>query len=353
MRAERYECYEAHMRRHMGDSAHDTGHVYRVLHAALILAKNAKNVNMDVLITAALLHDIGRAEQFRTGESHALAGARMAQEWLTEQGEDETFARWVSACIRTHRFRSDDPPATPEARILYDADKLDVSGALGVARTFMYQGHVGHPIYSVSPDGAVLSGEEKTPSFYSEYRHKLHGIAARFMTAEGKRMAQKRSEAAHRFAEHLNAEVAAGESGSAWRLLPKEASARQRRVFNIALMLAGDSEKLSRAMLAEAVMNADGAEQGQVARVIEDASALDDLGALGIAQRLMDMGAHRQGLLQLLDSEWACPEFNTTQAKGIAQVRIAAAREYLEALRGELEESRTEGERILKEILER
>ncbi|MBR2145622.1 MAG: HD domain-containing protein [Akkermansia sp.] len=46
----------------MTDSAHDREHVYRVLYAALNLARGEENVNYDVLIAACLLHDVGRRE---------------------------------------------------------------------------------------------------------------------------------------------------------------------------------------------------------------------------------------------------------------------------------------------------
>jgi uncharacterized protein len=43
----------------------------------------------------------------------------------------------VLHCIRSHRFRGDQTPGTTEARVLFDADKLDATGAVGVARTFL------------------------------------------------------------------------------------------------------------------------------------------------------------------------------------------------------------------------
>jgi uncharacterized protein len=48
----------------MTDSAHDKEHVYRVLYVALDIAKYEECADIDVLITASLLQDIGRKEQF-------------------------------------------------------------------------------------------------------------------------------------------------------------------------------------------------------------------------------------------------------------------------------------------------
>ncbi|MDY4611681.1 MAG: hypothetical protein SPD11_13810 [Sphaerochaetaceae bacterium] len=57
--------------------------------------------------------------------------------------------RRVRACVQSHRYRGDNPPSTLEAKILFDADKLDVTGAIGIARTFLYIGQVSGSLYSI------------------------------------------------------------------------------------------------------------------------------------------------------------------------------------------------------------
>ena len=137
MTREAYQLLEAHMLSCMGDSAHDKEHIYRVLYSALDIAQGEAGVDYDVLIAACLLHDIARGEQFADpAVCHARRGAERARTFLLDPGFGEDFARRVSDCIRTHRYRSEDPPASLEARILFDADKLDVTGAVGIARTF-------------------------------------------------------------------------------------------------------------------------------------------------------------------------------------------------------------------------
>ena len=70
---------EKYMLECMKDSAHDKEHVYRVLYLALDIAKNESNVNMDILITACLLHDIGRTEQFKNPSlEHEQIGSQKA-----------------------------------------------------------------------------------------------------------------------------------------------------------------------------------------------------------------------------------------------------------------------------------
>ena len=200
-----YICWENYMLSCMQDSAHDREHVYRVLYGALKLGKDEPGVDWNVLVCACLLHDIGRQEQFRDASlDHASVGAEKAYRFLTKHGYGETFAARVRGCIFTHRFRSEHPPESPEAKLLFDADKLDVCGALGMARTLLYNGEEGEPLYSLLPDGRVSPGEgDKEPSFFQEYKKKLEGIYGRFFTEKGKALAGERRQAAVNFYEAL------------------------------------------------------------------------------------------------------------------------------------------------------
>lgn len=203
-----YGRIERIMRDHMLDSAHDREHVYRVLRAALEIAKAYPEADIDVLVAACLLHDIGRAAQFRDPSvSHAEAGADMACAHLLEIGWDGARARLVSDAVRAHRFRGPRKPETIEAKILYDADKLDVAGATGVARTLLYQGAVGEPLYRVDGRGEPMDGHEDEPGFMNEYVSKLSRLQDGFYTPEAAEMARPRAAAARDFYESLLQEV--------------------------------------------------------------------------------------------------------------------------------------------------
>ena len=165
-----YELIENYMLSWMKDSAHDKDHIYRVLYNALDIASGEEMVDYDVLVCACLLHDIGRQEQFEDpGLCHAEEGAKKAFNFLAANGFSEEFARKVSSCIRAHRYRSDSRPESIEAKILYDADKIDVTGAVGIARTIFYGGQLSEPLYTVSPDGVVSDrSEDKEPTLFQE-----------------------------------------------------------------------------------------------------------------------------------------------------------------------------------------
>ena len=194
------------------DSAHDKEHIYRVLYNALEIADAEMNVDHDVLIAACLLHDIGRKEQFADPTlCHAMVGAEKAYRFLMDNGFDEDIAQKVRHCIQTHRFRKAMQPESIEAKILFDADKLDVTGALGIARTLMYMGNLADPIYHLLPDGRISNGTEDTgSSFFHEYKFKLEKLYDKFYTRKGTQMAQQRQEIAAAFYESLYREVNTG-----------------------------------------------------------------------------------------------------------------------------------------------
>lgn len=205
MKRETYELLKNYMLSCTDGSAHDREHVYRVLFTALDIARAEGCVDFDVLIAACLLHDIGRREQAEDPSlCHAQAGAEKAKKFLAENGFSEEFSLHVADCIMTHRFRKTMPPASVEARILFDADKLDVTGAIGVARTLMYRSQVEEPLYTLTEDGKISDGcEGSNPSFFQEYHFKLEKLYSGFLTDTGRKMAEERRDAAVSFYESL------------------------------------------------------------------------------------------------------------------------------------------------------
>ncbi len=209
MNKEEYAFIENYMRMCMEDSAHDQEHIYRVLYNALDIAKTEKNVDHDILIAACLLHDIGRKEQFENPAlCHAVVGSDKAYRFLREHGFALDYAEQVRQCLRTHRYRRDLQPQSLEAEILFDADKLDVAGAIGIARTLVYKGAVSEPLYCVTSNGEVLTGEnDTTPSFFQEYKYKLEKLYSNFYTKRAAEIAKKRQQNAVAFYTALYREV--------------------------------------------------------------------------------------------------------------------------------------------------
>ena len=181
------------------ESAHDFDHVLRVLALADRIAR-AEGADLDVVRAAVLLHDIARAEESETGEDHALAAARRSRVLLGQRGAAPELVDAVSEAIKSHRFRTGGPPATLEAQILYDADKLDAIGAIGVARAYAVGGRIGQRLWSdvgsgdrLDPANPMVLPPEHTP--VREYVVKLARLKTTLYTAEARRIARGR----HRF----------------------------------------------------------------------------------------------------------------------------------------------------------
>lgn len=204
MKREHFLAIEKYAKHCMNDIAHDIDHVYRVLYASFEIAANEAQVNYDILIAACLLHDIGRDNE----ASHEELGARMAYDFIKSNADFNISPDHVSECISTHRYRVNRTPKTIEAKILFDSDKLDVCGLLGVARTILYDGMVKNPIYKIiesRPDD--IKFDIDIPSFISEYHYKLENVYSKFYTAKGRELAERRQNSAKVFYNNLVNEI--------------------------------------------------------------------------------------------------------------------------------------------------
>ena len=206
-----FDRLHAYMLSQMDDAAHDREHITRVLYNALNIAATEEHVDTDVLIAACLLHDLGRREQFADpAVCHARVGAGKAYRFLRENGFSEDFAARVRDAVRTHRFRADDPPRTIEAKILFDADKLDAVGLMGIARTLSYKGQVGDALYEPGPDGLPSDGAgDRTNTFFNEYKIKLEKLYDCFYTKRGRELAERYRQEAEAFYKALLAQCRA------------------------------------------------------------------------------------------------------------------------------------------------
>jgi uncharacterized protein len=176
--------------------SHDWDHTERVCRLCLRIGKK-EGADLGVLKLAALLHDIGRREEDRSSGKtcHGQAGAVMAGRLLAAYGLDAGTIRDVVHCIRTHRFRKKAVPQTLEAKVLFDADKLDSIGAVGIGRAFLFAGEVGARLHDKIIDVRKTKPYTRDDTAYREFLVKLGRVKDRIFTREGKRIAAER----HRF----------------------------------------------------------------------------------------------------------------------------------------------------------
>ena len=188
---------------------HDCEHTFRVVKHALDIANEIPQANRQIVHLAAILHDVERpAESLSQGKiDHAAAGAETAYRFLVEQHAPENIAQRVADCIRTHRFRSSGTmPETIEAKILYDADKLDSLGAVGIARAFLFAGRIGAKVHNSADDALKSESYSMNDTAYREYLVKLSKIPGKMFTAPAKIRANELKIFMDNFFNQLNCE---------------------------------------------------------------------------------------------------------------------------------------------------
>lgn len=195
------------------DPVHDFDHVLRVLALARRIGE-AEGADMTVVETAVLLHDIHRAGEDQQAHvtntetaDHALLGAERARAILRQidPPADEAFIEAVGHAIEAHRFRNAIAPQTLEARVVFDADKLDAIGAIGIARAYAYGGMTRQKLWGEVPEDYPGGGRDHTP--HHEFVYKLSRIKDRMLTATGRAIAQERHAAMCDFFARLAREI--------------------------------------------------------------------------------------------------------------------------------------------------
>jgi uncharacterized protein len=169
-----------------------------------------EGADLEILELAAMLHDIGRGKEKASGGKvcHAAAGAQRAREILEQHGLPPETVERVTHCIASHRFRGEDcRPRSLEARVLFDADKLDALGAVGVGRAFLFAGEVGARLHNPEVDIEKTRSYSPEDTAFREFSVKLRKIRDRMLTGTGRRMAEDRHAFMVDFFERLHREV--------------------------------------------------------------------------------------------------------------------------------------------------
>ena len=83
---------------------HGYDHLLAVARLGYIFSlERGYGIDKEILYATALLHDIGRWEQYLNGTPHDIAGARIADEILLRAGFDLTEREVITAAILSHR----------------------------------------------------------------------------------------------------------------------------------------------------------------------------------------------------------------------------------------------------------
>ncbi|MGQ9674982.1 MAG: HD domain-containing protein [Chloroflexota bacterium] len=189
--------------------SHDWSHTERVYQTCLKIGPR-EGADCFVLGLAALLHDIGREDEYASNGAvcHAEASLAKAREILSGYDLPAGDLENVLHCIAAHRYRGEVAPSTLEARVLSDADKLDALGAIGVARAYLWLGEFGRPLYD-EPESSddVMARLPEDDSLQREWLVKLRYLKDRMHTESARRIAASRHRYMERYLRRLEREV--------------------------------------------------------------------------------------------------------------------------------------------------
>lgn len=181
-------------------TGHDWWHAYRVWKMAKEIAKK-EGGDLFTIELAALLHDIADWK-FHGGKTKL--GSKRAKTLLKKSGVDNKTINQVCYIIDNVSFKGagvKDKMKTKEGKIVQDADRLDVIGAIGIARTFAYGGYKEREIYNpdIKPKFHNSFKEYKNSEGTSlnHFYEKLLLLKDRLNTKTAKKIAKKR----HKFLE--------------------------------------------------------------------------------------------------------------------------------------------------------
>jgi uncharacterized protein len=188
-------------------SGHDFAHVLRVKRLCEAIGEK-ENADMLVLLASALLHDLGRDHERKDAAiDHAEKSAEIAEQILRKVSFPSEKIPAAIYAIKVHRFSKEVTPTTLEAKILQDADRIDISGAVGIAATFAFGGVHNSEIYNL--DDPFAENRDLDDSIYTldHFYTKLLYLPETMHTKVGREIADRRRRFMQYFLEQFKAEV--------------------------------------------------------------------------------------------------------------------------------------------------
>ncbi|HBY19990.1 MAG: hypothetical protein A2Y24_01425 [Clostridiales bacterium GWE2_32_10] len=183
-------------------SGHDIYHLVRTKNIALKLQEK-EGGDRDVIGVSAFLHDVHRIIQKETGKfchpKDSLSKVRDIIENADVKLSEEKI-KGILHCIEFHEeysFTEEGISVSDiETLILQDADNLDAIGAIGIARTFLYGGSHGVPMWNpeVGFDREIYDEAVEDPSTIHHFYSKLLRLKDNMNTEAGKQLAKHRHE---------------------------------------------------------------------------------------------------------------------------------------------------------------
>jgi len=158
---------------------HDWSHICFVVDHAKYIAKK-EGMNIKIAEMGALLHDIGypkfekHPNIFMYGD-HATPSAKKAEKFLKSLKLDKEIINHILDTIKFHSGKNVIKARTPEAKAVYDADKLHNIGPTGIIRIVAWDVKYEHPKASIKElyERAIEAGEKRVKRMQTKTGKKL------------------------------------------------------------------------------------------------------------------------------------------------------------------------------------
>jgi uncharacterized protein len=208
-----FEPLLARLRQHLSsepftrDAAHELGHILRVARLSHRLARE-EGADPEVCVAGALLHDlVYRPKNHPESPQTAQMAADLIPCWCRETAGLEGRAGAIAAAVASHSWSGGGMPASLEAAVVQDADRLEALGAIGVARVFATGASFGAGLWH--PEDPWAEGRELDDKTWSldHFERKLLKLEADMKTAAGRRLAVDRQCAMLAYLKALRSEL--------------------------------------------------------------------------------------------------------------------------------------------------
>lgn len=172
---------------------HGPDHALRVEKTGLYIGQHM-DCRLDIIAAGAILHDIGRRQETASKGRlcHAVHGAELARSILRDLHFSAADIEAICHTIRCHRYRDTMIPQSIEAEIIFDSDKLDSIGAIGIGRAFLFAGEIGAKLHNGDQDLMDSKAYTAEDTAYREFKVKMCKIKERMLTPIGRQLAFER-----------------------------------------------------------------------------------------------------------------------------------------------------------------
>jgi uncharacterized protein len=176
-----------------GDAAHDLQHLRRVWASAQTLLAREPQADALVVMAACYLHDLVNLPKDAPDRAQASRrSAQLARHQLAWLGFPADKLDAVAHAIEAHSYSAAIAPASLEARIVQDADRIDALGAVGLARMFSISGQLGRALAHPTDPLALHRPRDDKAYALDHIEEKLAKLPGMMQTEAGRIVAQER-----------------------------------------------------------------------------------------------------------------------------------------------------------------